>query len=257
MSQSWSTSGVSQTNTPTQDTNLKTRRPSVYNNPFDKTVNIYGGWPYITDPEYVPYVSAWPDDSGVNLKAHANFGNDAGVGFAFTRKTFGLTAVSDKAYYNLGGVGTSQTDPQFEGLPEGQMFTESGLLEYDFENRTWTNHTTTFNRVNGEAQFVPMFGDEGIIAFIGGDEPIGSPYPTYASSLVDMTTITIYDIASKKYYDQPTTGAKPSNRALFCSAGVAGPGNKTFDMCVSFLFPYICTTNTLSAIYSVDTTPTL
>lgn len=230
LSQSWTTQNVVEVWTGTQDSNLKMRRQSMYVDPVAKSVNIYGGWPYIDDPSLIPYVSSWPASSGPNLMAHANFGLDSGVGFAFTRKAFGVTAVTDKSYFNLGGIGTSETDPQFSGLPFAYMFPESGMLEYNFADKTWTNHTTAFNRVNGEAQFVPMFGDKGVLAIIGGDKPTGIRYVDYSTALVDMTTVTIYDIANDKYYNQPTTGDKPVDRSTFCSVGVAGASNKTFDM---------------------------
>lgn len=93
-----------------------------------------------------------------------------------------------------------------------------------------TNATTTFNRVHGEAQFIPNFGDEGVLIFLGGDKPTTQTYGT-AAALVDMSTITIYDIKSKTFYDQPTTGSvAPKGRAVFCSVAASGSNTTSYEM---------------------------
>jgi hypothetical protein len=89
--------------------------------------------------------------------------------------------------------------------------------------------TTSFNRVLGEAQYIPIFGEEGVIIYLGGDKPTSRDY-VIASSVVDMSTITVYDIKSGNYYDQTTVGSTiPTPRSGFCSVAVTG-SNATYEM---------------------------
>lgn len=84
ITQSWTTSNVITTTISTQDDNLKVRRPSIFHDPLDKSINIYGGWPYAQ--AVTPYLTSWPEGSGTDVKALARIGLNSGKGFPYTRK---------------------------------------------------------------------------------------------------------------------------------------------------------------------------
>lgn len=82
----WTTTSVTATNIVTEDDTLKVRRPSMFHDGFNKSINFYGGWPYATDTPPDPYISSWAEGSGVKAVSHARIGLDSGKGFPFTRK---------------------------------------------------------------------------------------------------------------------------------------------------------------------------
>lgn len=84
--------------------------------------------------------------------------------------------------------------------------------------------------VQGQAVYVPVFGKEGVIIFIGGDAPTSHDWFPGSSS-VSMTEITIFDIYSGKYYSQQATGPEiPIQRGLFCAVGVGPTDSTTWEM---------------------------
>lgn len=98
---------------------------------------------------------------------------------------------------------------------------------------TWINQTVDRYRVLGEAQYIPIFGDQGILVFLGGDEPTSrslGDWNDLGRALAAMDSITIYDIASKQWYEQKATGTIPEGRFGFCSVVVTDPSNSTYEM---------------------------
>lgn len=91
---------------------------------------------------------------------------------------------------------------------------------------------------HGSALFVPSFGTgQGIIVYIGGSS--FKENPTAKRTLVRrdgtmllLSTITIYDIASKQWYTQTAGGDVPSPRLATCITGAQGANLSTYEMCV-------------------------
>ncbi|CAG8972939.1 hypothetical protein HYALB_00001359 [Hymenoscyphus albidus] len=113
----------------------------------------------------------------------------------------------------------------------------SGLVKYDFRNQTWSNSSTVgmagyeegFSVV-GQGVFVPIFGQDGIIIFLGGDSPTSQDWKM-ASSLQPMSQITIFDVSSGQSYSQPATGTSiPVSRVSFCAVGVGASDNSTWEI---------------------------
>jgi hypothetical protein len=46
---------------------------------------------------------------------------------------------------------------------------------------------------------------------------------------VDFNSLSLYDLATKKWYSQPSTGSRPTRRERFCAVGVQGP-NRTYEI---------------------------
>lgn len=93
------------------------------------------------------------------------------------------------------------------------------------------NHEEGFSVV-GQAVYVPVFGSDGIIVFLGGDAPSSQNWKV-ASSLQSMAAITIFDISSGKSHSQQATGVSiPVSKVSFCAARVGAADNATWEMYV-------------------------
>jgi hypothetical protein len=79
----------------------------------------------------------------------------------------------------------------------------------------------------GGLQYVPNFGQSGILVGFGGDQ-VGELKPGY-DDLIPFDTVQVYDTAGGKWYEQSVTGNIPENRKEFCTAGVAS-NNKTYEI---------------------------
>jgi hypothetical protein len=215
--------------TPSADYNLRARRPTLWYDKKNQSVNCYGGWGYNINPKYTVYTSFFDVSQSPKPTFKNRFGSSNRTEFPFTRKFGGLWAYSDNAYFNLGGIGASTTDPEFSGLDPNYQFTESGLFVLDEKRNFWVNHTMDSNRVHGEAQFIPLFGKDGVVVFIGGDKPTAQSY-TLAAALMPMSTVTIYDVEKRIFYDQSTSGEVPVDRSVFCSVAVRGSAANAYEM---------------------------
>ena len=84
----------------------------------------------------------------------------------------------------------------------------------------------------GSAHFVPSFGTgEGMIIYIGGATVPGAGRRREDSRvMLSMSTINMYDIASKQWYTQTAGGDIPSGRLLSCISGAQGANTSTYEM---------------------------
>lgn len=235
LSQSWNTGSVSATLNPTNDRDVITRRPTMFYNGLKEKVNIYGGWPYPSNDSIGPVTSSSFTPGAAEVTLTTDFEKGDGSSFTkMTRKAGGLFTQSPTAYYNIGGHGADTSDPDFgtfNGLYSA-YYTLAGMLVYDFATETWTNETLDFMRLHGDAQYVPIFGDEGVLVLLGGDEPTLQNPVTDGGSLVPMDSIRVYDIANKKWYTQKATGKIPASRYNLCSVAVSGANSTSYEMYV-------------------------
>lgn len=119
----------------------------------------------------------------------------------------------------------------------------TGMAVQDLTTGRWQNISTTKTLYGangfgafGEAVFLPGYGDQGVLAFVGGYAP-NSQFFTWSDvsqdSLQDLSRIYMYDIASQTFFAQPVTGAQiPGPRWGFCAVGVEDDNGNGFDMCV-------------------------
>lgn len=216
------------------------RDASMFYDKISNMVYFYGGYPYQAD--FRPSVWGFtPNDGAVSWQKIY----DIGIGHATTGSTFpgftfttgSLWTSTPTAYYGLGGYIIGYADPAIAGLG---MTAVSGMVEYNFQEGLWTNSSDTGQNgyretgfsVHGEAIYVPIYGKDGVIVFIGGDAPTSQPW-VGGSSLVEFSDITIYDISSGNYYQQTAIGsAIPLGRIQFCAAGAAAADNSSFEMLV-------------------------
>jgi hypothetical protein len=81
----------------------------------------------------------------------------------------------------------------------------------------------------GGLQYVPNFGQSGILVAFGGDQ-VGIKQPGY-DSFISFNTVQVYDTAGDKWYEQTVTGNIPEDRKEFCTAGLAS-NNETYEILV-------------------------
>lgn len=144
----------------------------------------------------------------------------------------GLTAISNGSFYSLGGV-DPPVNEVFAGVP---TTTYPGMAVFDDQSSHWKNISSSGYEsqgygVLGQAEFIPIFGKNGTIVFVGGDAPTG-PSWSYCegSSLVDMGTVTIYDVESEKWLQQKTTGDIPRGRYAFCMVGAGETSTGSYEL---------------------------
>jgi hypothetical protein len=129
---------------------------------------------------------------------------------------------SDTNFYALGGTMAKVDDLPYIALP--------GLVEYNFTNGSWSNTSSTSATPSGYmfeggAAYASGFGKAGFLIFLGGVVPDTQTFgvvpntQVYSISTANMSTITLYDIDTGRWYHQITTGNIPPGRLEFCSVG--------------------------------------
>lgn len=131
----------------------------------------------------------------------------------------------------------------------------SGMVEYEFSTRKWTNYTEVgFLKSNealegGRAQFVELplgLGEDEdkkggvVMVFSGGVYAL--PVTKKGDSrgivrpdrLLDFQNLTFFDADTKKWYSQMTTGTPPIGRMGHCVAGARSKAG-TYEMYISLL----------------------
>ena len=113
-----------------------------------------------------------------------------------------------------------------------------GLLSYNYVTSDWTNTSSigfasSGFSVLGEASFVPNFGEEGLLVFLGGESPPNVSYQYQeASALVGMAAVPLYDIHTGTWHHQAATGDVPPGRTGLCVVGASPVDNSSYEMWV-------------------------
>ena len=107
-----------------------------------------------------------------------------------------------------------------------------GMVQFDMTSQSFSNSSAqccnaTGGIFKGALQYVPSFGVEGIYIAMGGQNGIGDT--VHGAGLVDFGTVSIFDPAKQEWWNQTTTGNKPSPRIEFCTAGINST-NDTYEM---------------------------
>ncbi|APA12662.1 hypothetical protein SS1G_03685 [Sclerotinia sclerotiorum 1980 UF-70] len=223
---------------------MMTRKPTMWYDPVEKSIFRFGGWSYYSPPVAV-YSSPVSDEGNVNWTVKYTGGIHQSSSVAsfsgFTSASYALWVATPTSYYSLGGNMVGSTDPGLVGLGNNSV-PMTGMVEYNFEKGLWTNSSSTdyggtvfgghsgFGS-GGEGLYVPIFGQEGILVFLGGDAPFTQAILSKGSNPVPMNQITIYDIQSRKFYLQSAGGDSiPFPRANFCAVGAGSSDNSTWEI---------------------------
>ncbi|KAF2457316.1 hypothetical protein BDY21DRAFT_286425, partial [Lineolata rhizophorae] len=152
--------------------------------------------------------------------------SNAGLFQTFHRPSMGLGTSGSNAGYLLGGYLTPRSEPQ---LADESDFVQPipGIISYNMTTRVWSNDSAAgyslYGAGNlGQAVFLPSYGTDGLLAFMGGYNTGLETVRFDGTGLVSFDNITFYDPVSKTWYAQKATGDSPSPRAGFCAVAVAG-----------------------------------
>lgn len=138
-----------------------------------------------------------------------------------------LWASTDKKHYSLGGsIGYLSNSSDTGSRGELSM---NQFLTYDYETQTFENKTHPAHYIQGEAQYVPTYGEEGVLVFFAGKTPVDRNVAD--NNLGDTGIILVYDIHNDKFYNQSATNA-PAGRYNLCSVGASNAGNNSYEMYV-------------------------
>ncbi|KAI1476328.1 hypothetical protein F4774DRAFT_240462 [Daldinia eschscholtzii] len=177
------------------------------------------------------------------------------VGIRYNRLPEGLTryvtnggaasAPSENKAWYFGGYRSESGGPIYEGFlneTQSPTITSDYLITLDMSTQTqetWKNETlgNTSSRADPSVVWVPI-GEQGILVVLGG-----VVYPSYlgenltsaneAQSRKDspgfMSNIDIYDVATKKWYQQPTEGTPPQY-AMGCAVVAPAQDYSSFNI---------------------------
>ena len=137
---------------------------------------------------------------------------------AITRVAYGAQAFSLDSAWVLGGysVGTADQIP-------------GGMVQFDMSIEGFVNRTA--NVTNGGAQsdgalhYVPSFGPKGLYILMGGYSSVNQSAP------LSFSTVVVFDPEQLQWFNQTTTGAPPSPKGAFCTAGINST-NHSYEMYV-------------------------
>lgn len=210
------------------------RRPELFYDPSHNMVYSQGGQSYGAKNETFAWGDDLPEvwgftpstDGSVDWKMQysknlsANFPLTSNVGFA-------LATSSGNKHYSLGGFISFLYDED-EGTNQDMVMEE--FVTYDYETQTFDNQTrATPHSLQGEAQFAPQYGEEGVLLFFGGKNPTDRGVAGFDIS--DLGSIQVYDIHTGNFYTQGATNP-PQGRYNFCSVGASNAQNSSYEMYV-------------------------
>jgi hypothetical protein len=234
---SWTTSSVTVVATnksaeTLQSSSLFGRRPDMWYDPTVDLVYSIGGLSYslngpVINPNVVPTLWGFkPQSNGsVEWKSQSSTLNPQSAVLA-SNVAGGLSATSPTGHYNLGGFIALSDNVENDGFALEEM------LSYNSGNQSWYNLTLAGQHYMwGEAQYVPIYGAQGVILFFGGSWPSDHSVES-SSSLATLDTILVYDIHTNRFFKQQTSNPPPG-RALFCSVAAGASNNESYEVCVS------------------------
>ncbi|OBT98643.1 hypothetical protein VE01_03598 [Pseudogymnoascus verrucosus] len=237
LSKSWSTSTVDAIISNHAEEFKPSRRPEIYHDTIHNVVYSYGGAYYSANfkDDHVTYEAnvtpeVWgftPPENG-NVNWSRQFAKSISDSFPLTSSIeYALTTSSDKKHYSFGGTITYNVVPDGgEGVPI-QMVMED-FVTYDYATQTYSNVSrTTPHSLAGEAQFVPQYGEEGVLLFFGGKNPVDRGAASL--DLADLGSIDVYDIYTDTFYTQAATNA-PTGRYSFCSVGASNANSSSYEI---------------------------
>lgn len=206
------------------------KKPALFYNVVENQVIQWAGWPYDDGDVSKAFVFT-PNGTGLvawSESSAPSTNNQTGTSPAVFASAF---VASNTTFYSLGGVVAEEFSPPNVAI--------QGLIEFDYANNKWTNRSSLNATSNGflvgaQASYTPGsdqggFGQAGYLVIVGGSVPSTQLFDPQYPSLVDMSNITLYDIAADSWYHQTATGTIPAARQFFCSVAATSI-QATFEM---------------------------
>lgn len=146
-------------------------------------------------------VSASSNFSALSRVTAANYASGNGLGFALGGQQSYATY-----HYDFGSIFDYMLAP--------------GLVMYNDSSKEWYNISAESYSYygfgsGGVAQFVPTFGENGLLLVLGG-------WTTQTQQLVPMSSVSLYDPSTQQWQNQATTGEAPGENANACIVGLEG-----------------------------------
>ncbi|KUL85884.1 hypothetical protein ZTR_06378 [Talaromyces verruculosus] len=156
-----------------------------------------------------------------------------------------VSAPSENMGYYFSGMRAADWGPIFNDGESANTLANS-LISVNMSvmrDETWTNDTLPSfvpARANAEIAWIPA-GENGVLVAIGGViDPVSltaaqelNSSQTNASTQTSptfMDTVSVYDIANKKWYQQNTTGDIPPQLTMFCSVVAPARDDSSFNV---------------------------
>jgi hypothetical protein len=217
LSQSWTNATIASISFETQRPNDGhwTKRPALWYDSQTGQVYQWGGWP-LRKNDPAALWSFTPGSYGTVNWTQVETPVTNEVDHTSPALADSAFVASDSALYSLGGnLAETYSNP---------LVALQGFLEYNFTTEAWTNGsslpaTPSGFLVGGGAVYAPEYGSAGFLIFVGGTAPDSQVFPDDGTQLVDMSVITLYDIAKGLWYHQTATGTIPPPRRFFCLVG--------------------------------------
>ncbi|OBT74650.1 hypothetical protein VF21_06409 [Pseudogymnoascus sp. 05NY08] len=219
------------------DNGVMTYLPKIYHDTKHNVVYSYGGAYYsanfkddhvTNEANVTPEVWGFTPPENGNVNWSRQFAKSISDSFPLTSSVeYALTTSSDKKHYSFGGTITYNVVADGgEGVPI-QMVMED-FVTYDYATQTYSNVSRTApHSLAGEAQFVPQYGEEGVLLFFGGKNPLDRGVASL--DLADLGSIEVYDIYTDTFYTQAATNA-PTGRYSFCSVGASNANGSSYEI---------------------------
>jgi hypothetical protein len=207
---------------------------------YSKSLYSYGGGTSLIEAAKVDSLSVWeffPD----NNTWIERFGPNDDIWKTMTRASRCGSVVTPDSAFCLGGYysffSTDVNPPPYDTPIEG-------MIQFNFESSTWDNVSSAGASqqnyiINSQVEYIPDYGEEGILVSIGGDSPATQGVYFPGNDPVPMSDITVYDIKNQTWYSQTATGDVPDGRSQFCSIIAKGGDNDSWEMLVHLLFFYL------------------
>ena len=227
LSQNWTnaTVAIQSTTKPNGAPNLNS--PSLwYHESEDLIYSGFAGWnsSFGDDPN-LPPLSLWtfkPDGTGSGAWNEI-IPAKSSVWSQLTRPGQPLMAFGHTSAWILGGFNSASIGNFSKNLIPGMVQFDMGSR--DFSNLSVQCCNATRSIYKGALQYVPSFGPSGIHIAMGGQNGMTND----AASLIDFGTVSVFDPVKREWWNQTTTGSKPSPRVEFCTAGISST-NGTYEM---------------------------
>ena len=144
----------------------------------------------------------------------------------------------------MGGAIIPKSDPSFNALPNATPYMVQGMITIVEQTMTLENSSTTALNADGTAAggflaLIETLGSRGVLVSFGGFTNVpGAPMSLADDDLVDpslhwnLGNVSIYDLGTRTWYQQPAAGDIPPWRYSGCSVVVSAPDQSSHSIYV-------------------------
>lgn len=236
LSSSWTTSSVVAVTSNKTNNIPIARGPDMWYDPTTDMVYMAGGFLYTFGRDQYNFDTP-PSLWGFKPQSNGSVNWRVQPSNITTNVAGALTATSPTTHMSLGGFSVFYKSGNLGNLGYIAM---DEVLSFSSTNGSMSNQSLPGDYYfYGQAQYVPIYGKEGLFLFLGGqyttDPNLAAGINATGVNEAGFDKIIVYDIHTKKYFTQPATlasGSAPSGRFSFCSVGAGASDNSSYEMYV-------------------------